>query len=415
MTDFKTLLNNALSVTGESSEAASRDLIRRTEAAIGATALVPVLSNLRTLACLNPEDRWLDRLFQRLAASPLAANACQLARSGLVDESPILAVYVACLNFATRGYEAGRSELSTLIASFEANGKAAVLPRSVRNGIRSLPSDEELGREWPTPAIPLKLEGRIQPQSAGETAFFTISDARYLAAFGEIFIKSLAEHYPSPTVHMALVNPEPTSLGLLRVWADRHNVGITYSFEECSGDMSSFCINQRNILLAKVIASLSSISPRLRQIVLTDVDCIFRDGLSKLLDEAAGSDVGVVSGQRRRGYFLPWSRVDGNFVCVSTNDAGRKFANALSGLTSLRFDPSMDQVFQDQAILFGMVEGGFRNDVRVRILNDAGDVRGAYWQASGYDGDLDSKLAKLLGPQEAQVPERLAKQGGLPC
>ncbi len=225
---------------------------------------------------------------------------------------------------------------------------------------------------------------------------------------------SLSQHYPDALLHIALVNPTADAIALLQQLADRHGICLTFSFEECNGHLPSFCINQRNVLLPRVAHLVSSIQSSIERLVLTDIDCVFRAGLLELVDQEDSFDVGIVSGQRRRGYFLPWSRIDGNFLCISLGDGGRTFANKLSALTTSRFDPSQDQVFYDQSILFAMVaaesQGG--SGFRVKILNRADELRASYWQASGYDGNLDLKLSKLLGTDRPIVSNETAHAVG---
>jgi hypothetical protein len=409
---FTSVIAAAVADSGQPSSAVSSDLIKRTQAAVEANALVPVLSNLRTLAVLDQEVRQLDRLFHKLADWSFAGKILAAAESGIFDESPLLRVYLACLNLPI-GYEATRIGLEALLRSPTCGGPTS-LPRSVRNGIEGLPPAEDLDRVWPDTETKLKLEGSILRDCARPSAFYTITDPVFLSTFGDSYMGSLSQHYPDALLHIALVNPTADAIALLQQLADRHGICLTFSFEECNGHLPSFCINQRNVLLPRVAHLVSSIQSSIERLVLTDIDCVFRAGLLELVDQEDSFDVGIVSGQRRRGYFLPWSRIDGNFLCISLGDGGRTFANKLSALTTSRFDPSQDQVFYDQSILFAMVaaesQGG--SGFRVKILNRADELRASYWQASGYDGNLDLKLSKLLGTDRPIVSNETAHAVG---
>lgn len=401
---FTSVIAAAVAGSGQPSSAVSSDLIKRTQAAIAANVLVPVLSNLRTLAVLDQEVRPLDRLFHKLADWSFNRNVLAAAESGIFDESPLLRVYLACLNLGIAGYETTRLELAALLRS-PLIGQSTSLPRSVTNGIQGLPPAEDLDRLWPDTDPKLKLEGSSLRPCARRTGLYTITDPIFLRTFGDTYMASLSQHYPEPFLHVVLVNPTADAVALLYELAERHGICLTFSCEECDGHIPSFCINQRNVLLPRVAHLVSSIQPSLERLVLTDMDCLFRAGLPELVDQEDSFDVGIVSGQRRRGYFLPWSRIDGNFLCISLGDGGRNFANRLSALTTARFDPAQDQVFYDQSILFAMVAGEFQggSGVRVKILNRADELRASYWQATGHDGNLELKLTKLLGTDRPTV------------
>lgn len=172
----------------------------------------------------------------------------------------------------------------------------------------------------PTAQIDFVLPSPQQPE--GEFVVCATGDEPYFRSFFDLYCESFFAHDDNPRhlVHFHVFDPSDALLEEAGAIArSRWGTRLQISYER-TGRQRSYYYVGRFILIPSLLSRYGC------PVAVTDIDCVFRRDLDKLIDATAQADLGIVEANR---FCYPWENTRAGMVVFRPTPAGMRYAHAV--------------------------------------------------------------------------------------
>jgi hypothetical protein len=159
----------------------------------------------------------------------------------------------------------------------------------------------------------------LNPRPIEADAVVTVSgDETYYRALFDIYNDTFFAHTRKPghIMHVHLFDPSDDLLGEIGSLAAKAEGRIQFSFERTDGNKSYYYVG-RFIQVPRLMARYNC------PIIVTDLDCYFKDSIDPMLEVTGGTDIGMLQVRRR---LCPWRNFLAGLVAFNPTEFGRRYA-----------------------------------------------------------------------------------------